>query len=403
MAEVHFFGNFRIEDDGKTLDEQTVHSKKLLKLLAYFLLNNGRMPGTDELGEFLWGNGGSTNPSGALKNLVYRLRNVLKELGNKEYILSSHGAYGWNSQIPVHIDIQEFELLAQQTRKPFADIQEKIEAYETAAAVYSRPRTEKLLIEPWLAARFEHCKTIYMAIVKELCSLYEKTQDYEKMTTLCEAALDCDSLDEDMHCWIIRSWIGRGELDRAMTQYNEAERNLYGKLGIYRSERLGRLYDEIIQIKNTGTASMNDVYEDICEGDPSGVFFCEYAVFREIYRLEARRKQRTGSEEYVMLVSVHPDGNLGHELGEEGVRKAMMQLQNTLRSSLRMGDVAARCSDTQYIVLLVSCDDKSAAAVAERITDSFNRHMKKSGMVIRYELKEVSQETLRLDENMQLA
>lgn len=402
MAEVYFFGNFRIEEDGKILDEQTVHSKKLLKLLAYFLLNNGRMPGTDELGEFLWGNGGSSNPPGALKNLVYRLRNVMKELGDKEYILSSHGAYGWNPQIPVHIDMQEFEKLAQQTLRPYEDVQEKINAYEAAAVIYQRPRTEKLLMEPWLAARFAHCKTIYMAIVKELCGLYDKIKDYDRMTSLCEAALDCDATDEDVHCWIIRSWIGKGDLDRAMAQYDQAEQTLYGKLGIYRSERLGRLYDEIIRIKNTGTSSMDQVYEDICESEPNGVFFCEYAVFREIYRLEARRKKRTGSEEYVMLVSIHPDGNIGRILGEEGVRKAMKQLQDTMRISLRMGDVAARCSDTQYIVLLVSCDHKSAAVVAERLTERFNRHMKKSGMVIRYELKEVSQEPLRLNGEMKL-
>ena len=63
------------------LDEEKIHSKKLLTLLAFLLLNYNRMITAEELGELMWGNGGSSNPIGALKNLIYRLRNILKQLG----------------------------------------------------------------------------------------------------------------------------------------------------------------------------------------------------------------------------------------------------------------------------------------------------------------------------------
>ena len=96
---VHFFGKFCLETDIGYLDEEKIHSKKLITLLAFFLLNYNRMIPAEELGELMWGNGGSSNPIGALKNLIYRLRNILKQLGTAEYIVSQAGRYGWNNEI----------------------------------------------------------------------------------------------------------------------------------------------------------------------------------------------------------------------------------------------------------------------------------------------------------------
>ena len=89
IVKVCFFGDFSIKSERGMLDEQTIHSRKILKLLSYFVMNRERMISGEELGEFLWGNGGSANPLGALKNLVYRLRMTLRELGTEEYIVSS--------------------------------------------------------------------------------------------------------------------------------------------------------------------------------------------------------------------------------------------------------------------------------------------------------------------------
>ena len=96
---VHFFGKFCLETDIGYLDEEKIHSKKLITLLAFFLLNYNRMIPAEELGELMWGNGGSSNPIGALKNLIYRLRNILKQLGTAEYIVSQAGRYGWNNAV----------------------------------------------------------------------------------------------------------------------------------------------------------------------------------------------------------------------------------------------------------------------------------------------------------------
>ena len=50
---VHFFGRFCLETDIGYLDEEKIHSKKLITLLAFLLLNYNRMIPAEELGELM--------------------------------------------------------------------------------------------------------------------------------------------------------------------------------------------------------------------------------------------------------------------------------------------------------------------------------------------------------------
>ena len=52
-VKVHFFGEFRLESGTASLNEETIHSKKVMKLMAYLLLNHDRMISAEELGELI--------------------------------------------------------------------------------------------------------------------------------------------------------------------------------------------------------------------------------------------------------------------------------------------------------------------------------------------------------------
>lgn len=55
-----------------------------------------------------------------------------------------------------------------------------------------------------------------------------------------------------------------------------------------------------------------------------------------------------------------------------------------------MGDVAARYSLTQYIVLLPTCNYESGVMVAERIREAFSKTIGKKHMHLTYELEELT-------------
>ena len=94
----------------------------------------------------------------------------------------------------------------------------------------------------------------------------------------------CDELSEDVHYWMIRSWVEMGDADDALKQYETAVEILYEKLGIHRSDKMKELYDEILGMNiNSAEVTMDDIYEEIQEEDPNGVFFLRvYSISGDI-------------------------------------------------------------------------------------------------------------------------
>lgn len=395
IVKVCFFGDFSIKSEGGMLDEQTIHSRKILKLLSYFVMNRERMISGEELGEFLWGNGGSANPLGALKNLVYRLRMTLRELGTEEYIVSSAGAYGWNPIIPVSCDMEEFGQAAEKIRSiPEEQVEERITAYEEALFIYRKPLTAVLSADSFFSVRFTFYHSSFMKLTGELCVLYDQTGDYKKIHQICAYGITCDEVNEDMHYWLIRSWIKMGDMENALKQYEVASQILHSRLGIRRSRRIQALYEEILKMDhNLEKATLEDVCSNIKEPELSGVFLCEYTVFREIYRLETRRASRGKIPEYLLLLTLE-----FHELEQvmEAARflyhkkKAMEKLKTILMDQLRMGDVVARYSDEQYIVMLPWCTLEGVYKVINRIRCSYMKEINCVRVEIRAEMREVT-------------
>ena len=51
--------------------------------------------------------------------------------------------------------------------------------------------------------------------------------------------------------------------------------------------------------------------------------------------------------------------------------RSMYGLEHTIRECLRSGDVAAKYSDTQYILLLSQCTKDEAMGIVNRVLESF--------------------------------
>lgn len=69
----------------------------------------------------------------------------------------------------------------------------------------------------------------------------------------------------------------------------------------------------------------------------------------------------------------------------------MERLEDTLKASLRIGDVVSRYSDSQYVVLLPACNYENGRKVSERIINRFYRDNKKyAGLKIDVNLEEVT-------------
>lgn len=387
---MQLFGKFSLESGAARLDEEMLHSKKLTRLLAYIMINRDRNISHQELIDIFWEDK-SKNPQGALKNLMYRLRTSLKALGGEDYIYTMAGAYRWNPDIPVETDYQLFEKLAGEIRKE-ADDAAKKELCKTAIASYRGNISQQIGTETWILPKVTWYRSIFMDVVKELGSIYEREEDWGSLEELCNGALHMDTMDEDLHYWIIKSLWGRNKNDLAMLHYENVSKMLYDSLGIRATEKLQSIFKEIVEKTDGHVTDIGSLLLEIKEPEnPKGAFFCDYQNFRQIYRVEARRNCRLGIAEYVLLITLRRNGNAKRKPSEDsGLMDGMTILRNLLRDLLRMGDVAARYSLTQYILLLPTCTYESAVMVAERIKDAFSKSIGKKHMDLVYELEELT-------------
>ena len=68
------------------------------------------------------------------------------------------------------------------------------------------------------------------------------------------------------------------------------------------------------------------------------------------------------------------------------LQKVMNLLEEQLRLSLRIEDTAARCSNSQYIVMLPQTDYENSCMVCERVVKSYFRRHPHSDVDIKYEV-----------------
>ena len=393
IIHVKMFSYFEMEIDGKTLSDETLHSNMLVKLIVYILCNKKAIISANDLCDVLWREDESDNPIGALKNLLYRLRTILKKtFGYNDFIKTLRGAYAWNNNVKVIIDAEEFESKYNEA-KLLDDVNKKIDVLEEALTLYTGDFLPKFTSEHWIFRQTTYYHSLYISIVKLLAQTYEEVQNYEKMEILCINALKYENLDETIHCLLMKAYIKQRKNSQAKEHYKQTSELLYSQLGTTPSKEMQNLYKEIMrEIKNEemNLAMIQDEIANAKE-NTNGAYFCDYGVFKEIYALQQRQAKRLGIAVYCGLITI--ESNLDLPLDSNAYRKfrdgTMETLKATIVSSLCSGDVIARYSATQFIMLLPTCDYEGGLVALERIEENFYRIATRYHARLRCDLKEM--------------
>lgn len=375
MITVNTLGKFQIMNENGILNDDNIRSAMLTKLLTYMIIHRRQTLTSDRIATALWQEEMVDNPVNALKNLMYRLRGILKKyLGEENLIITKPGTYCWNTEIELVVDVEVFEDLCKKAKEEESnqDSIMAIEHYERALSLYQGEFMPLITDVHWITTENTYYQSVFLSAIKALGELYVEAGRYEELEKICNAALEYDNVNEELYYYLILSQMKQNKLQQALELYEKGCRILYNELGVRNPERLQEIYKELLKRKKgIKVEMMEHVQEDMREENPQGAFFCGYPVFKEIYRLEMRKSTRVEQEKYILLLTIEICTRSSEEIEAFQMKKYMERMEQVLNYSLRLSDVVAKYSEAQFVVMLSFCSYECSSLVANRIISNF--------------------------------
>jgi DNA-binding SARP family transcriptional activator len=395
ILQVRMLGKFQVIGLNGELGVNTGCSKTLIKLMAYIFSHRKEHISSSRIAAVLYEDTEIADPVSDARNLIWRLRKLFKKVWGEvgcTFLMTDGSDYYWNPDICLVIDAEQMEALSREAEQVVSE-KEKIEKYSQAAALYQGNYMEGYDDLQWVAYLSVYYQTCYLRVVKKLAELLEKNKRYEEVQKLMDESLRWEPLDEELYVCFIRSLIRLGYTELALQEYKKAEAFLYENLGHSSSlNHLHQLYeDEFMGRMHGGEKNIHEIQMEL-QGDlTSGPFFCEYVVFKQIYRLESQKRMRLGltARQSLILVGIRVEDAESEEQERKLLGRGMLKLEDALQKSLRSGDIITRYSDRQFLFMLSSCGDKNAAEVQKRLEKEFRRQSRKKNVRLEYSQAEM--------------
>ena len=373
--QVQMLGQFTLRYGDRTISDSDDRSRRVWSLLAYMLYNHGRSFAQEELIHLYWSNNEkSADPGNALKSIFHRIRTALDKLQpglGRLLIRRKAGRYFWNNAMPLSLDIEDFEAHFH-AAEAAGDDDVRLAEYQAALALYAGDPLPRMTDEIWTIPIVAYYHSLYTRAAAGAIELLEKQERTAEAVALCRRAIHIEPYQEDLYEHLMRGLLRTGDMKGAMSVYEEMSEQLFAHFGVMPSETLRTLYRQATRTVNDRTLTMDEVCSQLAEPAPhGGAMVCEYDFFKILYRAEARSIARNGHSANICLLSVSDKD--GEMLARRSLDPAMNNLQVLVQNNLRRGDVIARCSISQYIILLPQANYENSRMVADRLVSAFYR------------------------------
>lgn len=384
--QVQMLGQFTLRYGDRTISDSDDRSRRVWSLLAYMLYNHDRSFAQEELIHLYWSNSEkSADPGNALKSIFHRIRTALDKLQpglGRLLIRRKAGRYFWNNAMPLSLDIEDFEAHFH-AAEAAGDDDVRLAEYQAALALYAGDPLPRMTDEIWTIPIVAYYHSLYTRAAAGAIELLEKQERTAEAVALCRRAIHIEPYQEDLYEHLMRGLLRTGDMKGAMSVYEGMSELLLAHFGVMPSETLRTLYRQATRTVNDRTLTMDEVCSQLEEPAPhSGAMVCEYDFFKILYRAEARSIARNGHSANICLLSV--SGKDGEMLARRSLDPAMNNLQVLVQNNLRRGDVIARCSISQYIILLPQANYENSRMVADRLVSAFYRRYPHSPARLRY-------------------
>ncbi|MCB6367060.1 winged helix-turn-helix domain-containing protein [Intestinibacillus massiliensis] len=372
---INMLGGCSLSNGQQSISDQVIRSKKPWLLLEFLIAFRDRELSQNELIEAVYPEGKSENPVNALKTLVHRIRAMLDELhfsDSKNMILQTRGTYMWNNQLNFDVDTELFDQLYTAALESDTEDGDRMECLLAAAHLYSGDLLPKSAMESWVIRLSAYYHSRYLDAVSRLCDLLRRQSRFEDIVTVCRHAVDIDPYEESLYYHLLCALVDLGRHQTALTVYKDMTDLFYREFGVTPSDNLTSLYREIIKSIHTVETDLGVIKEKLREDTAeNGAFLCEFEVFKDIYRLEVRAAARTGESVFLCLITLSSAESV--DVPVKALNTNMDRLSSSIKYSLRRGDVYAKYSVAQYLLMLPTITYENCEMVLSRIIRRFRK------------------------------
>lgn len=370
---VTFFGGFTMfrPSGERVVSEQERATQRLWNFLEYLCAFHQNGVGQEEMIGAIWEDGeAAADPVGALKTTLHRARAILEELGfpdGKQVLRYRRGRYFWAPEMELHTDAEELETLyAAFSAAPDRTLPAVLEFLPR----YQGDFLPNAAAASWTLPLRTYYHTRYLRLSHGAANRLWELGRLDEAIGVCRQAATLDPYDERCQLLLMRLFHASGATQTALRHYSQLSKLYMDQLGVAPTPELVAFYQEIARIDTSVELDLRMVRRQLLEEEPGeGAFICEYAVFRDIYRLMARGMYRSGRVVQLCLLTVlERDGGCPEARRSAAV---MEELERSCLSRLRSEDVAARLNANQYLLLLPTAGYENAERVLRRGLDPF--------------------------------
>lgn len=375
ILKIRLFGRLSIEFNGKQLVTLKNRATKVMQLLQILFYKYPSGIGRSDLLEYLYGKGDVlTDPSNNLRVLLHRLRKMLANLGlpGEECILNDGKEVCWNKDIPLWVDVTEFNnlLSSADDKESNGSLDEAIRCREAACDLYEGDFLSVIGGEDWVIVEAIYYKSLYENNLEKLCIHLKEKFKYIELLPYVIKACEIYPLDE-WQIWKIECLLKMGKTSEALKVYENTSKLYFNELGIPPSEKMINQFQKMSRMMDYEPQEITDFKKEISEKSlDSGPYYCTLPSFIDGYRMIRRMLERNCQTIILMLCSL-TDG-YGNSLDNKNKMELMSdELGNAIKRSLRRVDVYTKCSPSQYMVLLPGADEENCDVIIHRISKKF--------------------------------
>ena len=357
--------------------------KKALSFLQYLIVNHSRNITVEELIEVFWTEKNSSNPANALRNMLFKIRSLLKAMfpEQDDLLHTFQGYYVWNPEIVMEVDTEWFEERCSQVRQGSGE--KDIEMLRRAVSTYNGDFLSGNDSD-WTKTLRQYYKALYLDACKALLPLLEEREEWMEIISLCSRAYQIDFYTEEFTIYPMQAFISMGQPEQAVERYEVFRKQLLRELEIRPTERVKQLYKLACGLQKGNTRNDQEIFELVCkENLEKKAFFCSLGTFQSIVALERRHLSRSGQKATLVIVGI----------GKKAVPTTdARRLERILMEGLRTGDPVARLEAGSYILMLTGTDTENAQIVIGRLDRAFHKTYRHSSAQLTFKLSQLSPE-----------